>query len=187
MRIFRFAASALVLVLVTAACSDDRRPLFSLPECFSDEMILVAQSVPGADYVPCFADLPQGWALDDMHVGDDGALVVLDSDRAGDEAASLVYEEGCEVEGFDDVTSEPGDITRLDRIGEALESFELRHIILFDGGCVTVDFSFQELDGARPQVLRSLEYSNELLESLQLFSRADINAEISRENERIQV
>lgn len=175
--------------MVVSACTDDSRPVLNVPKCDSDELILVAQSVQGADFVPCFDHLPPGWSLDIAQVGSDGTVVVLDSDRAGEGAATLVYAQRCDVEGFGDVPEDVGSIRRFERIGESAGAFESQQLFVFEGGCATLDFSFDDFDEARTgaEAIRAFDYANELIDTLQLVSRVELNAVIGQQDDHIQV
>ena len=69
------------LAVVGGSCADIEERV--LPDCADVERLaIVAQSVPGASYVPCIASLPAGWTFEGLEVSDDGTVVHLESDRS---------------------------------------------------------------------------------------------------------
>ena len=54
-----------------------------VPRCGDPlRLAIVAQSVPGAAYVPCIRELPQGWTTSGFDPGRGGTTFLLNSDRA---------------------------------------------------------------------------------------------------------
>ena len=55
-----------------------------VPRCGDPlRLAIVAQSVPGAAYVPCIRELPQGWTTSGFDPAGGGTTFLLNSDRAG--------------------------------------------------------------------------------------------------------
>lgn len=161
-------------VLVTAAASvtscamDDVLPA---PECDGGgTVILVAQSVPDADLVPCFDPLPAGWVVASVTIDDAGTLVRFDSDRAGEGAATFGYLPVCELGRAVPTSSEHERTERYELVERVAPSLRAERTYLFDGGCVRWTFDFA--DGA-PAAL-----SIELGDRLSLVPRAELNRSI---------
>jgi hypothetical protein len=172
-----FIIGLAVTALLTTSCGHDESAI-GAPDC-SDEMILVAQSVPDAAFVPCFEELPGGWSVNDMSIGHAGTSVNLDSDRAGENAAKFDYDDGCDVTGIGRVPSELDGVAIHQEIDQVAGGLKSTRYYVFEGGCVTVRLDFDEFDDAT--------YAEGLLDSMQLLSRDDINAAISQENDLFEI
>lgn len=62
-------------------------------------MAIIAQSVPGAAYVPCIRQLPQGWSTSAFDPGNAGTRFALNSDRAPGAPVIVQLAAGCRVDG----------------------------------------------------------------------------------------
>lgn len=142
-RIRRSLAAGLLLAVVVAgtACSVERT--LPLPDCEDGgSVLIVAQSVPTASQVPCLNPLPTGWSVDTVLVNERHTVVKLDSDRAGDEAATLRLEPVCDLTGAIPVASDLPPTDRYDLVAQLDPSFEGARFYVFDGGCVVWEFDF---------------------------------------------
>ncbi len=166
------AVSMALAVVSISSCSVDQT--LDMPMCDrGGEILIVAQSVPGAELIPCLEPLPAGWEVDVVRIGEDGTLVRLDSDRAGGDAAILNYTATCDVDGAVSVPSEQKGADAFERIRSLSPGFVGDRYFTFDGGCVWWQFEFDE--GATAAL--SVELGN----SLQLVTRVEFN-EIMRDN-----
>ena len=167
------AATALTLAvsLVAAGCSVEETLPF--PHCFEEGSgLIVAQSVPTADLVPCLSGLPDGWELDTIKVNQDGTVVRLDSDRAGDGAAVLRFAEECDL---GEAISVPGNLEGAERfefIERVTRGFRASRYYVFAGGCAWWDFDFA--------IGATSALSVELGDYLDLLTRDSINEGIRR-------
>jgi hypothetical protein len=174
-----WVVAVLVLALAAAACSiEDSLPA---PSCLQGgSVFIVAQSVPGADLVPCLDPLPTGWEVESVKINQDGSVIRLDSDRAGSGAAVLRFAESCDSgeavlvrvqdgwERFDFIeSSEPGEPGSL----------RGQRFFKFAGGCVWWDFDFVGTDESVVLFRLALE----LADTLTLYTRDSLNESI-REN-----
>ena len=117
------------------------------PHCdTSSVMILMAQSVPSATQIPCVAALPAGWDFGRMHVNDERGTFWLDSDLGGDVAltVTLLPAAGCSVEGATPVPSDESGTERFERPERLPPNLLSTRYYLFEGGCVTYRFAFDE-------------------------------------------
>ena len=142
------------------------------PRCSpnSSEVLISAQSVPTASLLACFDTLPTGWSVGTVDIGDQGTVVVFDSDRAGPSAARFRYTAACEIGA---ATQTPSDFERADRfewIKEVQPRFRANRYYRFDGGCVIWEFDFDHDAPAAMAV--------ELGHSLQFVDRAEVNADM---------
>lgn len=166
------AVSVGVVSLILGGCAaEDALPL---PHCAaSGSGLIVAQAVPTATQVPCLDPLPRGWSAASTSVDQDRAVITLDSDRAGDEAAVLRFESTCDTTNAVSAPSEFRDTERYDLIEQLEPNFRARRYYVFAGGCVTWVFSF---DGDAPT-----SASIAVGDSLDLLSRDALNELLSED------
>lgn len=165
----RTALAAIVALLAVApACSAELA--MPLPRCDGGSTFLVAQSVPSASLVPCLAPLPEGWSVAWVDVTDDGTEIQLDSDRAGDGAASLAFAASCDIGNGVIAASDLDGAVRFDDIDRLRPGFRARVHYRFDGGCLTWRFEFAADASATESVA--------LEQAVRLVPRADLNAQL---------
>ena len=111
-------------------------------------MVLMAQAVPSAAFLPCIAALPSGWTAADAEIDSRKATFWLDSDQVGPTAVTITLTAVCDTSGARQIrSSHPG--TRLFARPASLvpQYFEVRYYT-FPGGCATYQFRFER--GASP-------------------------------------
>lgn len=131
----------------TVACAegDDAEP--------TNGVILMAQSVPTASFVPCLEGLPVGWQFAGLEARSGSARFWLNSDRYGMPALEVRLTESCDVSGATEIRSERPDMRRLERVAQVSPQFISRRYYLFDGGCITVVFTLDRTDSSEPQAV----------------------------------
>lgn len=159
------------LSLLMSACSvQDALPL---PDCrLGGSGWIVAQSVPGADLVPCLNELPRGWEAASVTVNEKGTEIRFDSDRAGTSAAHLYYRKACDLGPAVSIPSDQEEADAFENVRQIVPSFHGSRYYVFPGGCVWWDFEF---DGGV-----SATRSVELGDSLELVGRDILNGRIRR-------
>lgn len=154
------------LAPVVGACAVEQA--LPTPSCTDGGSVLIAaQSVPTASQIVCLDRLPDGWEVGSVSVNQDGTIVRLDSDRAGDDAATLRLQADCDVS---DAVSMPSELTaaaRYDQIDRLEPGFRASRYYVFPGGCVSWTFDFD--DGA------SATESVAIGDALTLVSRRSFN------------
>jgi tRNA A-37 threonylcarbamoyl transferase component Bud32/membrane-associated phospholipid phosphatase len=100
-----------------------------------EPLLLMAQSVPTAELVPCVEILPAGWTLGDVVVGDGRSRFTLTSDRGGVLVAELTA--SCDLSGAVELTSERTGARRYLRIERNAAGVAMTRAYTFPGGCVT--------------------------------------------------
>ena len=107
----------------------------------TDQLILVAQSVPGATLLPCVDALPPGWSFAGMDVTDRGTVMFLDSDRAGFRAVDVTFSAECDTSGATEiaVNDEPG-TRRFERVVLRKDRYVGSRFYTFEGGCARYEF-----------------------------------------------
>ena len=171
------AGTVLSLIQVYNLFTPVELPIADRPSCGTDDvMILMAQAVPSASVVPCVAALPAGWDIGGVRIHQDTGRFWLDSSVAGDRAVEVTLRppDACDLTGADDVpTDEPG-IPRFDRPEQLPPALRATRSYLFDGGCVTYRFEFDEDANASAMVA--------LDDALTFQPRAELVAEVERQS-----
>ena len=124
-------------------------PSLHVPSCGTGHaMVLMAQAVPSAAFLPCIAGLPPGWTGADAEIDSQKAILWLDSDQAGPTAVTITLSAACDTAGARQIRSgHPG--TRLyARPASLVPQYSEVRYYTFPGGCATYQFRFQR--GASP-------------------------------------
>jgi membrane-associated phospholipid phosphatase len=121
-----------------------------------EPLLLMAQSVPTAELVPCVEILPAGWTLGDVVVGNGRSRFTLTSDRGGVLVAELTA--SCDLAGAVELTSERPGARRYLRVERNASGVAMTRAYTFPGGCVTQrlvapDASRQQLAGESSSAL----------------------------------
>jgi hypothetical protein len=103
-------------------------------------VVLMAQSVPTASWVPCLKTMPLGWTFRDLDARNDSASIWLGPTHDPTHAIEVRLTESCSTEGATKVRSERAEMTRLQVVSQVSPDFVGRRLYLFDGGCITVAF-----------------------------------------------
>jgi hypothetical protein len=127
-----------------AACTegDDGAP--------ANGVVLMAQSVPGASWVPCLEVMPVGWHFADLDAHSDSARFWLDSDEYGVHAIEVRLTGSCDTAGATEIPSDRLEMRRLEKVTQVSPQFVGRRFYLFDGGCITVLFTLSGENSAEP-------------------------------------
>ena len=145
MRRRRTILVALAFVVATTGCAGFVPQ--EIPHCDadrrSDVVVIEAQSVPTAAYVPCVSALPVGWSFQSFHVDDRGTTFYLDSDRAGAQAVRVDLVQKCDTGFASEIPTDTPGTRQFERIDSLGESYGGIRYYLFEGGCVTYRFEFE--------------------------------------------
>jgi hypothetical protein len=137
---------AALAAVVLPGCSRLRDA--SIPYCppFRDAsiLILMAQAVPSAAYVPCISEFPAGWTFGGQRLRNGAPQFWLDSDRAGSRAVTVLLTKSCDVSKAVEVPPDPGrpGIRRYEEPNALPPRFFGNRYYVFPGGCVTYRFAF---------------------------------------------
>jgi hypothetical protein len=161
-------ALAAAALLVLAGCSSRHleQARFGLaPICTGDSLsrtILVAQSVPTAEFIPCYSGLPAGLELKAIDVDSAGSRFLFDIDRY-DQPVWMRFTTMC---GMETMELEPPDAAGLARFAGRSENGRVAAGRTFPGGCLVFEFGEDSLiDTAEARAL---------LEAVHLISRDDV-------------
>jgi hypothetical protein len=175
------AVPLLVAVGLLGGCASDSTAITAPPLCSHGSdgadkaVILMAQSVPTATWVPCIRSaLPLGWSFHHLDARNRVSRFWLDSDRDGQEAVEVRLEQDCDTSGATEVPSDREGMTRLERVDRLSPSYAGERFYRFDGGCLTVVFA---LDGDNPG--EALALSSQVVG---VMPRADLAAQVRKES-----
>jgi len=141
-----FAVPAIVGIGLLLPTSN---PSVHVPGCGTGRaMILAAQAVPSAAFLPCVAALPSGWTAANAEIDSRKTTFWLDSDQAGPAAVTITLTAVCDTSGARQSPSgQPG--TRLfERPATLVPQYSDVRYYTFPGGCATYQFHFAR--GAPP-------------------------------------
>ncbi|HMA46348.1 MAG TPA: hypothetical protein VKP11_03960 [Frankiaceae bacterium] len=134
------AAAALAVLAPAASCGSAQA---AAPGCGEAERLaVVAQSVPGASYLPCLNGLPEGWRLTRFDVARGHTRMSLLSDRAGGRAARVELTDGCEVGAATPDTPRAVGVRSYTLLRSITGRYAGTRYDVFPGGCVSYRFDF---------------------------------------------
>lgn len=113
-------------------------------------VVLLAQSVPTATWVPCLEALPLGWDVAGLEATDEEARFWLDSDRDGVRAVEIRLDGGCDTTGATQIPSDREGMQRWERVTEVTPRYVGTRSYLFEGGCISVLFRLTGENRAEP-------------------------------------
>lgn len=105
-------------------------------------LAIIAQSVPGAAYLPCIRELPPGWRITSFEVDEDGAQAQLRSDRAS-EPIELTLSTACTREGSSPIAPRAAGVRSYLVVDSISPSYAGRYVDVFAGGCLTTSFDLE--------------------------------------------
>ena len=103
-------------------------------------MILAAQAVPSAAFLPCIAALPSGWTAADAEIASGQASFVLHSGQAGLQAVTITLTATCDIAGAQQIPSDQPGMRRFERPLSLVPEYSDVRYYTFPGGCATYRF-----------------------------------------------
>jgi hypothetical protein len=131
-------------------------------------VLIMAQSVPTARWLPCIRAVPPGWTFDEMRPRDGEAAMLFNSDRDGHHALTVLLRPSCDVSGATEVPSEQPEMRRYEQVSRVSHGYGGERHYAFLGGCVTYRFDLRGSTRAEPVAAVS--------ESLGFLSRRSLDA-----------
>jgi hypothetical protein len=181
------AVPAVVLGLLAAAClagcgdEDSRAAIITTPQCVEGDggaghgVILMAQSVPTAAWVPCMRTAtPSGWKFQHLDAQDGVSRFWLNSDRDGDRAIEVRLEESCDTSRTTEIASDHAYMHRLERVRQISPTYEGERHYVFRGGCISIVF---RLHGHSPGEALALA-----TQVVGVVSREDLQAQVHEDS-----
>jgi hypothetical protein len=166
----RRRCATLVSALVIAAPACAVTATAAMPRCEPSQRLgIVAQSVAGAAYLPCIAEMPPGWSFESFGVDDDGTRFSLRSDRS-DRPVDVELAASCDV-GLATPIAPRDQGVRTYQLSESVSPrYAGRFYDVFADGCVTYEFDF-----ARGPHITLID---ELLRAVHLYPRRVLRQEL---------
>jgi hypothetical protein len=137
-------------------------------------VVLMAQAVDTAAWVPCLDTIPLGWHLSDVSIHDGSGRFWLDSDRDGVKAIEVALTASCVTRDATEIPSDRDGVRRLERIGEVTPGYRGTRFYVFDGGCLSVRFRISGDDRVEPLAVAT--------EGIDLLRRTDVEAHVREES-----
>ena len=103
-------------------------------------MILAAQAVPSAAFLPCIAALPSGWTAAGAEIASGQASFVLNSGQAGLQAVTITLTATCDTTGAQQIPSDQPGMRRFERPPSLVPGYSDVRYYTFPGGCATYQF-----------------------------------------------
>jgi hypothetical protein len=141
------ATTGLHVTLGAATRAPDCRP--------GHAMILTAQAVPSAAFLPCIAALPSGWTTADPEIASGRASFVLNSGQAGLQAVTITLTATCDISGAQRIPSDQPGLRRFERPLSLVPKYSGVRYYTFPGGCATYQFLF--VPGASPVLATTVD------------------------------
>ena len=182
MRAARIAGLLALLMAgaLTGCSSGDAAATTTAPLCRSGDgagngVIVMAQSVPTASWVPCIRTaLPLGWSFHHLDARSEVSRFWLDSDRDGQQAIEVRLTATCRTGGTTEIPSDRDGMRRLERVRRLDPTYAGERYYLFPGGCLTFVF---RLDGDSPG--EALALSSQAVGTVR---RSDLDAQVRAES-----
>jgi hypothetical protein len=147
----------LVLAGLTAGCvSGGPVQIGQQPTCTSPAgtvrrgLLIMAQAVPGAQWLPCIRTVPPGWSFAEIRPRDGRAELFFNSDRDGVHALVVALQPSCDLTGATEVPSEQPEMRRYERVTRVSTGYGGERHYTFAGGCVTYRFDLRGTTRGEP-------------------------------------
>jgi hypothetical protein len=167
-----------VSLLLLSGCSSSALSA-AAPECpvgpeeLSEELVIEAQSVPTATYLPCVSALPAGWRFGGLDARDGISTLTMFYDPVESSSVEVRLTRSCDVSGATEVPSEQPGVRTFNRVSSGGAVLEGRSHRTFEGGCITYSYSFS---GPDPSVILG-----QLESSVALWKREQIDERLAEE------
>jgi hypothetical protein len=138
------AAVVAAAVAVTGGCATSHQAAFCNGNGTHHPILLLeAQAVPSATFIPCILPLPGGWSYGGAQVRSGLGRAWVDSDQAGLHAVEIMLTRACDLAGAAKLRlrSAPAGLRAYQEPAARQPHASVRYFV-FAGGCVTERFSF---------------------------------------------
>jgi hypothetical protein len=157
----------------------------SAPECapatgeVSRAVIVIAQSVPSASWVPCVVSIPVGWNYQSLDAHDGSARFWFDSERDGAKALGIELTPSCRVAGATEVPSERLGVRRYELVTQVSPGYFGKRYYTFPGGCITFHFELKGTTRGEPLAVVSQAIGFVSRQSVRDFVRKNTHGRLS--------
>ena len=132
----------LVLAVVLTGCVSVDQASPTCDDSGRNTLVLLAQSVPDAEYVPCIEALPAGWFINDVEIKNGRTRVDLGNDRTnGSMAMTMSFVDTCDTGDAVEVPSDEREARHFEDVDDVTNGYRGTSYYLFEGGCVTLGFN----------------------------------------------
>lgn len=172
----RRTASALAVFAAAAALTGCAALHEEVPRCGdAQRLAIVAQSVPGASYVPCLNPLPQGWDTAAFDPASGSTRFLLQSDRAPGRPVRVELTARCRVAGASPWSTPRADgVLTYTRLTATRPSYTGTIYDVFPGGCVVYSFDFDSSKGQHIAAMEQFE------SAVGLYPRQQLRLELAK-------
>ena len=134
---------AIVIFAVTATLTGCAASGGTVPGCGDPlRLAIIAQSVPGASYVPCISGLAPGWNTSGFAPTQDGTSFLLNSDRSPGRPVTVRLTATCNVSGASPSPPRAPGVLTYTRLDSITPRFAGTLYDVFPGGCISYRFDF---------------------------------------------
>jgi hypothetical protein len=137
-------------------------------------VVLMAQAVPSAAWLPCLDAVPLGWSLAGVEIRDGSGGFWLDSDRDGVRAIEARLTASCDTRDATEIPSDRAGLRRLERVTQVHPQYVGTRYYVFDGGCLAMVFRLAGDYRAEPLAVAT--------ESIDVVGRADVAAYVHEQS-----
>ncbi len=137
-------------------------------------VVLMAQAVPSAAWLPCLDAVPLGWSLAGVEVRDGSGGFWLDSDRDGVRAIEARLTASCDTRDATEIPSDREGMRRLEQVTQVHPEYVGTRYYVFDGGCLAMVFRLAGDYRAEPLAVAT--------ESIDVVRRADVAAYVHEDS-----
>jgi tRNA A-37 threonylcarbamoyl transferase component Bud32 len=131
-------------------------PAVHVPDCGTGHtMILAAQAVPSAAFLPCIAALPSGWTTVGDEIASGRATFQLDFGQAGLQTATITLTATCDIAGARQIPSDQPGRSQFERPPNPVPGYSDVRYYVFPGGCVT--YRYVLAAGASPVLATTVD------------------------------
>jgi len=136
-------------------------------------VVLMAQAVDTAAWLPCLDTVPVGWHVSDVRIRDGAGRFWLGSDRDGERAIQVALTPSCSTGSATEVPSDREGVRRLEQVSEVTPGYRGTRFYVFEGGCLAVVFDISGDDRVEPLAVAS--------EGIGLLRRTDVESHVDAE------
>jgi hypothetical protein len=137
-------------------------------------VVLMAQAVPSASWLPCLDAVPLGWRLAGVEIRDGSGGFWLDSDRDGVRAIEARLTASCDTRDATEIPSDRAGLRRLEQVTQVHPEYVGTRYYVFDGGCLAMVFRLAGDYRAEPLAVAT--------ESIDVVGRAEVAAYVHEES-----
>ena len=173
-------AVAAVMLTAGAALTGCTTSDGSVPGCGDPlRLAVIAQSVPGASYLPCIRGLPPGWTTSGFDPTQDGTSFLLNSDRSPGRPVVVRLTATCAPGRASPSPSRAPGVVTYTRLTSVAPRFAGSLYDVFPGGCLTYAFDFAL--GSQIALMEQFEQAVGLYprQQLRLVLKHELGAELS--------